>query len=304
MKTKNQRSVRCAEAFTLIELLVVIAIIAILAAMLLPTLAHAKTQAQGVKCMSNERQLSLGWTMYNGENADHFVLSSADLGTSDPMNKYAWTQQTEDFTPNSYNWDPACPVVGMMNGPLYPFIKSAGVFVCPSDTSMVHSNSASGPWVPRTRSISMNYYLGGFGDSNLVNSYPIYKQMSDLRPGKTPGPAGTWLFMDERQDSINWGNYCVVMTGDSPYAPQSFEFDQDMPGFLHNNAVGLSFTDGHAEIHKWADPRTCPPMWSYAQCSVNPTGPNGPSANGLPVRDDMDVRWLQLHSVWQSDGDY
>jgi len=56
--------------FTLTELLVVIAIIAILAALLLPVLAHAKTQARRIQCSNNQRQLFLSWIMYAGDHND------------------------------------------------------------------------------------------------------------------------------------------------------------------------------------------------------------------------------------------
>ena len=72
-----------------------------------------------------------------------------------------------------------------------------------------------------------------------------------------PGPANTYVLLDERQDSINDGYFVVEMDGYPD--PDTTELI-DYPASYHGRAEGLSFADGHAEIHKWVDPDTTPPL--------------------------------------------
>jgi hypothetical protein len=73
-----------------------------------------------------------------------------------------------------------------------------------------------------------------------------------------PGPANTFVFLDMREDSIDVGNFATDMTG-WPDAPGLRGF-YDLPGSYHHRAAGFSFADGHAEIKRWRDDRTMPPL--------------------------------------------
>jgi len=218
--------------------------------------------------------------------SDFIVLASDDGTAGNPKNQYAWTTSKLDYTSNPANYDPA---IDIMKGPLWPYYKNEKIYRCPADHSLV--KDASGISHPRVRTISMNFFLGGFaggygGWGAPVSSMNLYFKTTDLSGGLAPGAVKTFLFLDEREDVINWGNFMTDMTGYSPNNPAAFQFNQDLPGMYHNRACGFSFCDGHAEIKKWLDGRTTPPINS-----------SGYPPMVWPVPRDVDVAWLQDRTV-------
>ena len=284
-------------AFTLVEMLVVSATIAVLAALLLPSLRRTQNQSTGIKCLNNKKQMILGWQMYAQDSKEFIVLASPSGTTNNPLNKYAWCQQIEDFTDNPKNYDPS---VDITTGPLYPYINSYMVYRCPLDTSVINHG---GQLLPRVRTVSMNFFLGGYGGENAAqgsgngawgNNYPIYMKTTDLVAGSSPGPSDTWVFVDERQDCISWPNYTTDMAGNQPNVPAQFGFNSDMPGMYHNRSATFAFADGHASMQHWLDLRTTPPLQPPGSGA---SGTSGPAVPELAVPHDTDVAWLQLHSV-------
>jgi len=273
-------------AFTLIELLVVIAIVAILAALLLPTLTKAKQKAQGIQCMNNHRQLSLTWRMYADDSQDLLVYASDDGNPANPLNQYSWTLSHMDFdTNNPANWD---ITVDMVNRPLWPYAKNPTIYKCPSDHSTINVNGIP---MPRVRTMSMNLYVGGFvgtdGNWGFANNYMVYSKLSQLSGGSAPADK-IFVFLDMREDFINWGNFMTEMQGYSPPQPEQYSFTSDLPGCYHNRACGFSFADGHSEVKRWLDARTMTPL-------VDGGNPLAFLFNPSPY--NADVGWLQDHST-------
>jgi prepilin-type processing-associated H-X9-DG protein len=110
--------------------------------------------------------------------------------------------------------------------------------------------------------------------------FRAYLKMSDL---VDPGPAMTWMLIDEHPDSINDGYFL------NKGAVKGWT---DLPASYHNGAVNLSYADGHAEIHRWVDRSTKPPPL--------------PDAAGLPFslaeNERTDYYWLlRRMSTYQDD---
>jgi len=221
------------KGFTLIELLVVIAIIAILAAMLLPTLAKTKSKGQGIMCMNNTKQLTLAWRLYSDDSNDKL------LGCQDgmPNGRPNWISGWLDFSSNPVNWDINQDITV---SPLWPYTgKSASIFKCPADMAMVQVGQRK---LPRVRSNSMSQVFGN-GDWLTSANWRTYDKASIIDV-----PVKTFLLVDEHPDSIN--DAAFATQSDGAYNKGSARII-DFPASYHNGACGFSFCDGHSEIHKW-----------------------------------------------------
>jgi prepilin-type N-terminal cleavage/methylation domain-containing protein/prepilin-type processing-associated H-X9-DG protein len=181
-------------AFTLIELLVVIAIIAILAAILFPVFAKAREKARQTSCLSNLKQLSLGFLQY----AQDYDEKYPDGGQGGDTSGAGWivapvaTTSAQNLQGN------------VTSGGVYPYVKSSQVYVCPDDAN-----------TGRHLSYSENMYFG-FSPPTAAGT--------PLALASIDGASTSILLIDE-QITLNDGNFrpcgdssSRVHTGGSNYA--------------------------------------------------------------------------------------
>jgi len=226
--TPHQRRTAGHSGFTLIELLVVIAIIAILAAMLLPALSKAKAKAQGIQCMSNNKQFAIAWTIYASDNNELLVPNPGD-GYSIP-----WPVPPNPATAwaagNMGNVLDATAQQGkdkIQNELLFPYVKSLALYKCPGNQKNMF------------RGVSMNAYVGW--NSRGGGGYSTFLKTAQLRH-----PESLFVCIDEDDTTINDAFFANVA---APLATANKL--NDAPATYHGGSGGISFADGHAELHKW-----------------------------------------------------
>ena len=248
------RSQQRRKGFTLIELLVVIAIIAILAAMILPSLSKAKQKTQGVYCMNNTRQLMIAWSMYAHDAGDKLVPSfhggNAQGGNFDPTIGPGWVEGWLDWTSSTDNTNLNFLINDKYSRLAQYIAKQKNIFKCPADTYLAGPQRSLG-WKERCRSLSGNI---GIGEGNAEGGPwdTAYRHIKKYSQFTYPGPDQTWVYLDEHPDSINDGWLITSITDPNAW--------NDLPASYHNGACGFGFADGHAEIKKWLEKSTIVPV--------------------------------------------
>jgi len=221
--------------FTLIELLIVIAIIAILAAILFPVFAQAREKARAASCLSNTKQISLAFAMYNQDYDEGFMATVSE-------------RQAPPSVPDTA--DAKAPYSYRML--LQPYIKSQQIFRCPS--AVVWSPLGPGNWYPTDYGCHLNEGLLIPSSSNHAANYSgqVAPDLSDFGFNQvTPlsaisYPAQFLLCADAaRSDgtSSRGGIY-----------PQPWAFDVSTQSRFvarHSQGGNVSYADGHS---KWRRP--------------------------------------------------
>src|ERR1017187_1391370 len=251
MKTVKSTAAReqgchlCRRAFTLIELLVVIAIIAILAAMLLPVLSKAKAKANGISCINNLKQLTLGAHVYAADFQDAIIINTSSSTAN------TWVLGNVGGTTFISDWTNTALIKASL---IFPSCSSLAVYHCPGDKADVYGTS-----LPRARSYSLNCMMGDNGATlraGANNPHPGIIEHVKFRAVRDPNPTAASLFVDEQTDPSSASKNSL---DDGYYAVNFADTGQtwrNVPASRHGNYGQFSFADGHAGLMKWLEPKT------------------------------------------------
>ena len=203
--------------FTLIELLVVIAIIAILAAMLLPTLGRAKEISKSIACTNNLKQLGTAVTMYVGDyNGWLPVYQKTDYNSAWKCELAPYLLGSDAITSVNYNTSP---------------LLNSGVFLCQSFRNP--SWSVTGITPARSGGYGWNYNYAGYKEEGVGGTRKREKQLAMRIPSKTVlcGDAEA-SELSSITDAANWPQLFYPTSG-------------RCPAIRHQKKINICWGDGH-----------------------------------------------------------
>lgn len=256
------------KAFTLIELLVVISIIALLMSILVPALSKSREQAQRVDCLSNMRQLSLGWNLYAGDNDGKICSPDTFSNDRSATWPYFYAEDIQVIRPeiiNTAHWVAEGSSTIFLNpegntetaikrGVLWRYTGSVKLYKCKTDRN------------ERLRSYSIAMSMG---QSWCVPDIPDVTKRAMLSIDNIQGPSKKLVFIDAGyvgspsygQTGWLWGPFGPLYDEDPVHLPnvQWSGIITDYADFMtsrHNNGCNMTFADMHCEYYKWKDPRT------------------------------------------------
>jgi prepilin-type N-terminal cleavage/methylation domain-containing protein/prepilin-type processing-associated H-X9-DG protein len=192
--------------FTLIELLVVIAIIAILAAILFPVFAQAREKARQTACLSNIKQITTGFVMYAQDYDETFP-------------QWKWDQS---YSGGSVNPNDA---TSLWHNAIYPYVKNAQVFACPSDKKRQKIEDFIGGWFTGWTPETGLAPVTGFPDelAKQVFSYAASEPLTYGHPALAAmeRPAETFLVGDSATTLTGWGGWDAWLDAEANNAPEN-----------------------------------------------------------------------------------
>jgi len=216
------------KAFTLIELLVVIAIIALLMAILMPSLRIAREQARSIVCRSNVRTLILAWLMYKDENDAKLVAGHTPTPNYDKK-RPPWVVMPPDAGNSSVEQKKEY----IKNGALWPYVKDIGVYRCPSDR---RKNISYHKYAYRTYSIT--------GGMNGVSPTGGWEILPCLKYTDIKQPAAKWVFLAECDTrGYNMNSWVIY--------PKSKRWVDPFGIWHRNNTSTVGYADGRVEMQQW-----------------------------------------------------
>jgi len=275
---------RARRGFTLIELLVVVAIIAILMAVLMPSLHRAREQGQRAVCLNHLKTLTFAWTMYAEQNDDRIVNGEAYWGPdtqaqapvpADGPHKGEQYWVGNDCA-NGYQTGEKRPLniqrEAIRVGALFKYCAAEGVYRCPTGVRG-----------------EMRTYSTGYGMNGCFDAAGTYEGNRGKRVGRTvlmvkklseitvPSPAHRLVFLDEGR--ISPDSYAIQYL-----TPRWW----DPPFVRHGDGTNVAFADGHSDYWKFVGKETL-------EAGKRPDPPYG----FAPTTEDglADVRKMQ-EAIW------